>query len=317
MTKLWGIFIAVLTVLLAVANADAMGMGHGTFGGGGGRSTFQSQRTMQRPMMSSHRESFSRSSRESSGRQSSRRGTSSSRRSSTNKDASSRERNSHERREESTTSKDTATKGGTQDKEGMQRGGAPTSSDVARQTQQPLKFDGKPTDVPHNPNNVAGDTGTRSNGKPVLVERDGNYYKRDYYSASSGDTKTRYWYETPLDKNNPVIPLSPYIAHCPEGSDACRIVEKQSSDPEGLRTGQYTTIAGFWEWWNNIDGTCGLRARPLPGSIPAKVIISCTKSGQITPCNGVCKLYNITDDEFSYPLTDFSATAYKCECKSP
>lgn len=181
-----------------------------------------------------------------------------------------------------------------------------------------LTFVGKPWFVKHNAEQTDGTIGRQADHKSVLVERDGHYLKRSYYAASDGENQKWFWYDTPLEDTNPVIPLLPYAVVCQKENDNCTVKEKKSSDPERLKNHD-VVIAGFWEWWNDISGTCKVNAVPEPGSIPATVLINCTAVGVTTPCNGVCKLYTITGDAQSFPkrLPAGNQTAYKCSCESP
>lgn len=298
MTKCWGILLATMTLLLVVPDAGAAQLR--------GRSALHTERPVERQ---SHRPAFhtekSVQHRQSQSQHKKVVSKGGAHRSA--KKSSPDEKRAHEN---AVTRKDGVTKGAT----------SHSSADTAaREAKTPITFDGKPAGVAHNPEQVEGATGDRADHKSVLIERDGHYFKRSYYSGLGAGVRTWYWYDTALDDTDPVIPLLPYVMTCPERSDDCRITEKRSSDPERLKNND-PVIAGFWEWWNDIEGNCKVNAVPVRGSIPAAVLMNCTAAGVTPPaCNGVCKLYTITGDAQASPMRVPSGNqaAYTCECKSP
>ena len=292
MTKLIGILAATLMLLTAIPDADA--------------AQITRSRTLERSTMNQH--SMRPTSHTASRSERTHKGRVSSDKSNANKSTRTKDTSTKDVGKKDLTTKDTNT--GARD--------IKSSSSAAREAKTPITFDRKPAGVAHNPEHLEGTTGDRADHKSVLVERDGHYLKRSYYSGLGAGVLTWYWYETALDDTDPVIPLLPYVMTCPEVSDDCRLTEKKSSSPERLKNPD-AVIAGFSEWWNNITGTCAVNAVPEPGSIPATVLINCTAVGQTTPCNGVCKLYTITGDKDTFPkrLLSGNQSAYKCECESP
>ena len=171
-----------------------------------------------------------------------------------------------------------------------------SSSSAAREAKTPITFDRKPADVAHNPEHLEGNTGDRADHKSVLVERDGHYFKRSYYSGLGAGVLTWYWYDTPLADSDPIIPVLPYVATCAAGNDDCRITARKSSDPNRL-TNPDPVIGGFWWWWDEpygpvvkVSPRCDPVVRTVPGSMPAVAIYSCANVAG--SCSGTCQLYD-------------------------
>ena len=163
---------------------------------------------------------------------------------------------------------------------------------ISRQsTASPTKFEGKPTKVVHNPEHKGGELSKMSEHKSVLVERDGNYYRRSYYSKSEGGTIGWYWYEVPLEPGAPVLDRIPYVATCKPDSDDCQVAERNPS----LQT--WPSFQDVVDWWN---GPLKLRERCDPSvsynQRKKETTITCV-ANHAAGCSHKCTMYDAPADQ--------------------
>lgn len=148
-----------------------------------------------------------------------------------------------------------------------------------------LTFNYKPDDVAFNPAHVAGDTANTVNHKNILVLRDGDYFKRGYYSASKkGENPNWYWYETPMSRDNPIVSTIPYVASCGRETDACTMIKRDPAIAGGLRD-------WLWNWWDpplKVAGHCSPASRRDPASKIGDLLVTCTND--LGSCSGSCEL---------------------------
>lgn len=197
------------------------------------------------------------------------------------------------------------------------KGGAVTSSTVAREKGQAVKFDRKPTDVAHNPERHDGNLGQGSDHKSVLVEKDGHYFKRSYYSGLAGGVLTWYWYETALADSDPVIPKIPYVATCKEETDDCQVTTR--TPPIGIT---WQDVVDYWNGPLKVTPRCDevyKISRAKGGGRQA--VITCA-SNSTAPCSGSCQLsdYQGTSLGASPPAStteSFPPGALTATCKCP
>lgn len=201
---------------------------------------------------------------------------------------------------------------------------ATSKSDVA------IKFDGKPSDVVHNPAQESGSLGKLSRHKMTLVEKDGHYFKRNYYSKTERGDVDWYWYETPLVDSDPIIPLLPYVAKCSAGNDNCTVTKKDPSDPGRLQNPD--NVIGVWWWPPDWIGPpdapdykpvknvvrCDMINTPDPKSKIGDVIVTCLNAGG--SCSGSCNLVDLFDNSLTPPAHAPAAgggasAGYKCKCQ--
>jgi hypothetical protein len=146
-----------------------------------------------------------------------------------------------------------------------------------------LTFNGKPDGVAFNPAHTGGDTANQVNHKNVLVLRDGDYFKRGYYSASKkGGDPNWYWYETAMSRDDPIIPTIPYVASCGRDSDACTMIKRE---PDVIASDW------FWNWWDpplKVKGHCSTASRKDPSSKIGDLLVTCTND--LGSCKGSCQL---------------------------
>jgi hypothetical protein len=181
---------------------------------------------------------------------------------------------------------------------------------------------GKPDNVAHNPEQKDGSLGRQSDHKPVLVERDGHYFKRGYYAGLDGGVQTWYWYETPLADNDPVIPMLPYVTTCAAGSDDCRVTTRKPSEPDRLTNPDL--VIGWWWPFGDIYPPvkhvqrCDMVNTPDHKSIIGDVIVTCVNAAN--SCDSSCQLVDINGYSTTPPVHAAAAgggalAGYSCKCQ--
>jgi hypothetical protein len=148
-----------------------------------------------------------------------------------------------------------------------------------------LTFANKPDNIAFNPAHTAGDTAKTVNHKNVLVLRDGDYFKRSYYSAAKkGENPNWYWYETPMSRDDHIVSTVPYVASCGRDSDACTMIKREPEIAGGVSD-------WFWDWWDppvKVAGHCSPATRRDPKSKIGDLLATCTND--LGSCKGSCEL---------------------------
>jgi hypothetical protein len=84
-----------------------------------------------------------------------------------------------------------------------------------------LIFVGKPEEVTHDPKHRVGKLGDLNDHKQVVIEKDGQHFKRHYYYTRGDEPLTWYWYDVPIPDKDPVISLLKGVPVCDSDSDDC------------------------------------------------------------------------------------------------
>ena len=82
-----------------------------------------------------------------------------------------------------------------------------------------VRFVGKPDQVPHDPNHHDGKLGDLNDHKQLVVSKDGSYFTRHYYYTRTGEQRTWFYYDVPLDGKN--IAKLKDVPNCRESDDDC------------------------------------------------------------------------------------------------
>ena len=190
-----------------------------------------------------------------------------------------------------------------------------TSSTVARDTKQPVKFDGKPKNVAHNPQHQDGSIAKLTDHKSMLVKKDGHYFKRSYYSGIAGGLTTWYWFDQPLSDDSPIIPALPYVATCSGETDDCQVIRRDVPPLEK------NVIVNIWDYFTQpytpvkVVPRCDAQESHSTGAVNGTT--SCNNVAG--SCSGTCELFDVTgahvagDSAKTAPVSP-KVTGYTCKC---
>jgi hypothetical protein len=80
---------------------------------------------------------------------------------------------------------------------------------------------GKPDHVAHNPARNEGTLGRSRKHQPVVIRKDDNFYRRNYYEVTIEHRRSWYWWDEPIPDRDPAIPPLADVPLCGGNSDDC------------------------------------------------------------------------------------------------